>query len=107
MYFRNLVNSIPHPQDENIVDVLGLDFQPRFQHLLNMIPFHQMTRPTPLSHQGSRGTVHRASWSRPQSIGTPAAKLGVVLKSIKVHEDDDMRHFIREVCSIKFLLESC
>jgi hypothetical protein len=90
-------------QTEGLRQILGENYQPRYERLLNSIPFEELKdiQTKPLGH-GKYGAVLAATWHRPRSIEHKQPKaIPVVLKRIlttlKMSERQKLRKFFHEV----------
>jgi hypothetical protein len=98
-YFRGIANSALFPEAPKLTDLLNSHYQMKFENLLNLVPFEQISYvdPKPLG-RGVRGVVYRAVWSCPGKVNMPSAQeITVALKSVKVHGDKDLSWFMKEV----------
>jgi len=85
-YFRNLVDHHRYGEPELLKETLGLSYNPKYENLLELIPFNQfeIDRGHP-PMRGSRGLVYKATWKRLQKTGlAPRDDLKVVLKTVQV-----------------------
>jgi hypothetical protein len=98
-YFRNLVDRHTYGEPERLKETLGLRYNPKYENLLELIPFNQFEfdqEHPPM--RGSRGLVYKASWKRPQKIGlAPRADLKVVLKTVQVTSEKEKEGIFKEV----------
>jgi len=84
-------------------EILGENYQPRYEGLLDLIPFEEFTdiQLKPLGH-GRYGEVIAATWHRPRSMEHKQAReIAVVLKrvlpNLKLSERERKRKFFHEV----------
>lgn len=97
-YFRNLVDHHRYGEPELLKETLGLSYNPKYENLLEFIPFHQfeIDQEHPLM-RGSRGLVYTATWKRPQETGlAPRDDLKVVLKTVQVILETEKEAIFKE-----------
>lgn len=78
-------------------EVMGQNFQPKYENLLTLIPWEQITYvdPQPIGH-GDRGVVCKGVWSCPKTtFNQPAAKIDVALRT------RDLKNFMHELDGTK------
>jgi serine/threonine protein kinase len=98
-YFRNLVDHDKYGEPELLKETLGLSYNPKYENLLELIPFDQFEfdqAHPPM--RGSRGLVYKASWKRPHKTGLPPRDdLVVVLKTVQVTSEKEREAIFKEV----------
>jgi hypothetical protein len=97
-YFRNLVDHHRYGEPELLKETLGLSYNPKYENLLELIPFHQfeIDREHP-PMRGSRGLVYKATWKRLQKTGlAPRDDLKVVLKTVQVILETEKEAIFKE-----------
>jgi hypothetical protein len=106
-FFRGLVENKIQGRTESLPEVLGMNFQPKYENLLTLIPHSQISKidPVPLG-EGERGVVYRAVWSHQAGFGdNTLVHNDVALKSIKIQGTADLEKFIKEVITITFVID--
>jgi hypothetical protein len=99
-YFRTLANEANEASKESLQTAIGLNFQPRFENLLKLIPFEQIVHVDPSPMRGAHGAVFRATWARPASIGVANAEIRkVALKTVNTADGLDRNKIFHEVCT--------
>jgi len=88
--------------NESMRTILGENYNPRYERLLQFLPFEQFRDVTPLGH-GSYGAVYAASWNRPQSFEHKKEEivpviLKRVLPTLKLSDRQKLEKFLHEVC---------
>jgi len=105
-WFRKEVDAhvnLGSQQSKHLREVLGGNYQPRYEGLLHFIPFEEFTsfEEKPLGH-GKYGAVLAATWRRPPSMEhKQATEIPVVLKrvlpSLEMSEPEKLKKFFHEV----------
>jgi hypothetical protein len=97
-------------QTQDMRDILGADYKPRYERLLHFIPFEQFRDVViePLD-RGKFGAVLPATWCRPSSMEHKNAKdilvvLKRVLPTLRLSDRKKLEKFLYEVCSIQYSL---
>ena len=103
-WFRQEVDHMStSSQTQDMKDILGADYKPRYERLLHFIPFEQFRDVViePLDH-GKFGAVLPATWCRPCSMEHKEAKdvpvvLKRVLPTLRMSDRKKLEKFLYEV----------
>jgi hypothetical protein len=94
-----MVDHHRYGEPELLKETLGLNYNPKYENLLELIPFNQFEfdqAHPPM--RGSRGLVYKASWKRPQKTGlAPRDDLEVILKTVQVTSEKEKEAIFKEV----------
>jgi hypothetical protein len=98
-YFRRFVDDHRYGTPLQLRDVLGNEFDPSYEELLNIIPFEQFVNIDRNSlGSGARGSVYRATWKCPRKIDMiEDEERPVALKMIRGEHEESDAVFLREV----------
>ena len=92
-------------QTQDMRDILGAVYKPRYERLLHFIPFEQFRDVEPFG-RGKFGDVHSATWRRSSSMEHKEAKdIPVVLKrvlpTLRMSDRKKLEKFLCEVRGIQ------
>lgn len=90
---------------QQLKDVMGLRYNPKYENLLDLIPAEEITSvDLEALGEGARGKVYHATWHRPKRVGDlKAKKLEIALKKFKRDEKSDLESFVKEVSVAIFI----
>lgn len=100
-YFRRIVDDYRYGRVSMVEEILGFEnTRPKYEGLLEVIPFSEISNVDPNPLGGSNGIVYRAEWLCPRKINMAAPeRRPVALKTLRTRGVEESRDFLMEASS--------